>query len=156
MTVRSFWKEERMLFRNNKVIELVLLAALLIFISLSILLDMLLVNLLLVISPLLHLRHLSDSYEINERNIVIKRYIRTTKISLDSIEHIRRIYGFAEEDIEDRSATYLIADGKNYKVLNRFAKNKAGVSIIDVLIDDYQIPIKNEKAMFIIKTRIRH
>ncbi len=144
-----------MLFRNNMVLELVIFITVIILISISVFLDMLLVIILLLITPLFHLRHWSDSYEIQEENIIIKRYIRTKKISLNSVEHIKRIYGFAEENIEDRSATYLIADGNNYKVFNRFAKNKDGVSIIDVLIDDYQIPIINEKAIFFIKTKIK-
>ena len=143
-----------MLFRNNMVLELVIFITVIILISISVFLDMLLVIILLLITPLLHLRHWSDSYEIQEENIII-RYIRTKKISLKSVEHIKRIYGVAEENIEDRSATYLIADGNNYRVLNRFAKNKDGVSIIDVLIDDYQIPIINEKAIFFIKTKIK-
>jgi len=144
-----------MLFRNNKVLELVIFIAVIILISISALLDILLVTILLLITTFLHLGYLFDSYEIKEKNIVIKRYIRIQKIPLYSVEHIKRVYGFAEENIEDRSATYLIADGKKYKFLNRFAKNKDGLSIIDVLIDDYQIPIINEKAIFIIKTKIK-
>lgn len=142
-------------FKNRKLYGIVFFIAVLIFISISVLLDMLLVNLLLLAAPILHLRHLFDSYEVNENDVVIKGIFSSSRVPLDTIEHVKRIYGFAEEDTDDRSATYLIAVGKNYRILNRFAKNKSGISIIDVLINEYQIPILNEKAIFIIKTRIK-
>ncbi len=154
-----------MLFRNNRIIELVLLILVLIFISTNILIDILLDilygnviifgNILLFIIPLFFARHLFDSYEIDEKNIIVKKFLGIKKIPLDSIEHIRRVYSLAEENIKDRTATYLIADGDNYRTLNRFAKNKDGLSLIDVLIDDHQIPIINEKTTFFVKTRIK-
>jgi len=144
-----------MSFRNKKIIDLLLLFASLVFIGVSILLDMVLVNLLLIMFPLLHFRYLLDSYELDEDNLIVMRYCRKRKIPLSSLNHVRRIYGFAEENIEDKSATYLIADGKNYRILNKCAKNIDGLSILDLLINEKNIPIKNEKAIFFIKTRIK-
>jgi len=143
-----------MKFTSSNKIRLPILIGVIIVLGISIALEVNTLSFVCVFTLIWCIKYVSEIYLIHEECLVRKVFRNTLIIPLDSITHIRRIYGMAEEDTRDRSAMYLISDGCKYIKLNKLPKNNNGQTIVDILLDEYQIPIKNEKNHFFVSTRL--
>lgn len=143
-----------MIFKSSTRIHVLIAIIGLILIALQFVTRFNFINLSIYIIYLKCIAYVFETYTIEEETLEKRICRNVTKIPLSSITHIRRIYGMAEEDLKDRSATYLISDGSRYIKLNKLAKNNQGQTLIDVLLDDYQVPVRNEKSIWVIKIKL--
>jgi len=105
-------------------------------------------------SIVLFVKYYPCHYSLDNNTITIKRFKDESTIEIHTLEHIRRAASSNKSADNDRWATYLISNGSEYIVLDQYALNNKKERIIDVLVNEYKLPIVHETAHFWVKTKI--
>ncbi len=154
MMVKYKLKGMAMKFTSSNKNRILILMGVILVLGISIALEMSSISLVSYVALIWSITYVTETYLIQEKCLVKKVFKNTLTIPLDSITHIRRVYGMAEEDTRDRSAMYFISDGCKYIKLNKLPKNSHGQTVVDILLDEYHIPIRNEKDYFFVNTKL--